>query len=299
MTNRVFARITPQQKLRIVDAMHRAGEVVAVTGDGVNDAPALAASDIGIAMGRGSDLAREAADMVLTDNNFTTIITAVGEGRTLFANLTKGVRYYLACKVALVLASLIPVLLLVPVPFAPIQIILMELFMDLAASATFVAEPPEAGLMEKPPRDPKSRFLDRSMVLAIFASAAGLFAAVSAAYLFTWYQSGDLARAQTVAFATWLLGHVFLALNMRSEREPLTRLGPLSNRLMVVWMVATVAFALAATSLPGVQSIFKTTQLGIGDWTLILPLVLVSTFWIEARKLITYRAGSPTTGGVK
>ena len=289
-TTSVFARITPQQKLRIVDAMHRAGEVVAVTGDGVNDAPALAASDIGIAMGKGSDVAREAADIVLTDNNFTTIVSSVGEGRTLFANLTKGIRYYLACKVALVLATLIPVLLLVPVPFAPIQIILMELFMDLAASATFVAEPPEAGLMKKPPRNPKSRFLDRPMLSGIVVSAAGLVAAVLVAYLFTWYQSGDLARAQTVAFATWLLGHVFLALNMRSEKEPLSKLGPLTNRLMVIWMVATIAFTVVATSLPGVQTVFKTTTLGLGDWTLILPLVLLATFWMEARKMIIYRS---------
>jgi len=288
--NRVFARITPQDKLRIVNAFHARGDVVAVTGDGVNDAPALAAADVGVAMGTGSEVAREAADIVVTDNSFSSIVAAVKEGRILFANLTKGVRFYLACKVALVLCALVPVLLLLPVPFAPIQIILMELFMDLAASGTFVAEPPEKGTMDRPPRDPKSKFLDRPMVYSVLFSSLGLFLAVTAAYLFTIHQGEGVARAQTVAFVTWLLGNVLLAYNMRSVSQPLTRLGVASNRLMLGWIVVTIAFALAATVLPGAQGVFKTTPLGLGDWALIVPLVLAGTFWMEARKILTYRA---------
>ena len=141
----IFARTTPEHKLRIVNALKRRGERVAVTGDGTNDAPALVAADIGVAMGiSGTDVAREAGDMVLADDNFATIVAAVREGRALFENLKKGVRYYLACKVALISITLLPVLLQLPVPFAPIQIILMELFMDLAAAAAFVAEPARA-----------------------------------------------------------------------------------------------------------------------------------------------------------
>ena len=141
----IYARTTPDHKLRIVRALRDRGARVAVTGDGINDAPALAAADVGVAMGEtGTDVARDSAGVVLADDNFATIVRAVREGRLLFANLTKGVRYYLACKVALVAAALLPVLLSVPVPFAPVQIILMELFMDLAASASFVAEPGEA-----------------------------------------------------------------------------------------------------------------------------------------------------------
>ena len=286
----IFARTTPEHKLRIVKALQRAGEIVAVTGDGINDAPALAASDIGIAMGkRGTDVARETADIVLSDDNYSTIIGSVEQGRALFANLTKGVRYYLACKVALVSATLVPVLLVVPIPFAPIQIILMELFMDLAAAATFAAEPAEQDIMKRRPRDPKAKFLDRRMTLSIFSGAAGLFLAVTIAYLFTWYSVQDLARAQTVAFATWLIGHVFLALNMRSEREPLLRLGPFSNRLMLLWMIATLVFVVLFSSVPGLQIALKTTTLTLGDWALIIPLSLVGTFWLEARKLLTYK----------
>ena len=161
----VFARVTPEDKLRLVRLLKENGEVVAVTGDGINDAPALKEAHIGIAMGiRGTDVAKEAASMILTDDNFATIEIAVKEGRKLYGNLRKGVRYYLACKVALVSIFLIPIILGIPLPFAPIQIIVLELFMDLAASATFVAEPEETGTMQKPPIDPKEKFLNKPML---------------------------------------------------------------------------------------------------------------------------------------
>jgi Ca2+-transporting ATPase len=286
----LYARTTPEHKLRIVRTLHERSARVAVTGDGINDAPALAAADIGVAMGEtGTDVARSAAALVLAHDNFTTIVNAIKEGRVLFANLTKGVRYYLACKVALVSATLLPVLLHIPVPFAPIQIILMELFMDLAASATFVNEPAEANLMRCPPRDPEENFMNRRMVTSIFRSAAGLFAAVSVAYLVTWYTTGNLVRSQTVAFVTWLLGHLLLAINLRSEHEPLFRLGFFSNRLMIIWGLATVIFLLFVTFMPGVQSLLKIMPLRAEDWLLALIVSLVGTCWIEARKLLSWQ----------
>lgn len=286
-TTSLYARTTPEHKLRVVRALRERGERVAVTGDGINDAPALAAADIGVAMGEtGTDVAREAADMVLADDNFTTIVHAIQEGRVLFANLKKGVRYYLACKVALISATLLPVLLRVPVPFAPVQIILMELFMDLAASVTFVNELPETDLMRQPPRNPQAPFMDRAMVSGIFLGAAGLFVAVSVTYLTTWYTTKNLSSAQTVAFVTWLLGHVFLALNMRSEREPLFRLGFFSNRLMNIWAGATIIFILIVTLVPGVRSLLKTVTPGGSAWLLTLLMALLGTFWIEGSKLL-------------
>ncbi len=172
----IFARTTPEDKLRLVRLMRENGEIVAVTGDGVNDAPALKEAHIGIAMGiRGTDVAKETADMVLADDNFATITMAVKEGRKIFANLRKGVRYYLACKIALVACFLLPIALGAPLPFAPIQIIVLELFMDLAASATFVAEPQEAGAMQKPPLDPTEKFLNRTMLTTMALGALSLF----------------------------------------------------------------------------------------------------------------------------
>jgi len=203
------------------------------------------------------------------------------------------VRYYLACKVAVVAITLLPVLLRIPIPFAPVQLIILELFMDLAASATFIAEPPESDLMRQPPRDPHARFMDRSMIATIFSSAAGLFLAVSVAYLITWYSGVGLATAQTVAFATWLLGHVFLALNLRSEREPLFKLGLFSNRLMVAWGAMAILFAVIATLTPGIQAVMRTTYLGAGQWILVILASLFGTFWIEARKWLRTDSATP------
>ncbi len=288
----LYARTTPEHKLRIVRALQRRGDRVAVTGDGINDAPALVAADIGVAMGEtGTDVAREASDIVLADDNFSTIVRAVNEGRALFANLTKGVRYYLACKVALVLATLVPTLLRVPVPFAPVQIILMELFMDLAASAAFVAEPPESDLMRQKPRDPQAAFIDKAMMGSILTSAVGLFAAVTAVYLYVWYRGAGLQTAQTAAFVTWLLGHVLLALNMRSERQPIFQLGLFSNLVLDVWGLAAIAFVLAATFVTPLHAALKTTSLSGAQWVQLLVAVVVGTFWMEVRKLMTFKRG--------
>jgi Ca2+-transporting ATPase len=287
----IYARTTPEHKLRIVKVLQEQGDRVAVTGDGINDGPALAQADIGVAMGEtGTDVAREAADIVLADDNFATIVRAVREGRILFANLRKSVRYYLSCKVALVSATLLPVLLGVPVPLAPIQIILTELFMDLAASGTFVAEPPESDLIRQPPRDTRVPFMNRAMVTSIFTSAAGLFAAVALSYLVTYYSGASLEEARTVAFTTWLLGHVLLALNMRSEREPLLRIGFFSNRLMIVWALATAVFVLLVTFVPWVQQALHTTHLSRQEWGLVIASSVLGTFWIEARKLLSYQS---------
>jgi Ca2+-transporting ATPase len=281
----VFARVTPEDKLRLVRLLRENGEVVAVTGDGINDAPALKEAHIGVAMGvRGTDVAKETADMVLTDDNFATIETAVKEGRKLYSNLRKGVRYYLACKVALVASFLLPIALGVPLPFAPIQIIVLELFMDLAASATFVAEPEESGIMTKPPIDPKEKFMNRSMLQTMTLGSLSLFAAVSFNFLLTWFLSQDLTVAQTVAFATWMLGHILLALNFRSEKEPLAKLGFFSNKVMVLWAVLVIATLLVGTNLPFIHDSLRITYLSLQDWALVIIVSFVATFWMELKK---------------
>jgi Ca2+-transporting ATPase len=283
----VFARVTPEDKLRLIRLLKENGEVVAVTGDGINDAPALKEAHIGIAMGiRGTDVAKESASMILTDDNFATIEVAVKEGRKLYDNLRKGVRYYLACKVALVSIFIVPITLGIPLPFAPIQIIVVELFMDLAASATFVAEPEETGNMQKPPTNPKEKFLNKSMLRTLFLGALGLFIAVTATFLFAWYTTQSLPYARTVAFATWMFGHIFLALNFRSEREPLIKEGLLSNKVMLLWALLVFVTLLVGTSLPLTQTSLQITGLNLQDWALAFAVSFAATFWMELAKIL-------------
>jgi Ca2+-transporting ATPase len=283
----VFARVTPEDKLRLVRLLKENGEIVAVTGDGINDAPALKEAHIGVAMGiRGTDVAKETADMILTDDNFATIETAVKEGRKLYSNLRKGIRYYLACKVALVSIFLVPIILGIPLPFAPIQIIVLELFMDLAASATFVAEPEESGIMNKPPNNPNEKFINQPMLRSLFLGALSLFLAVTATFLFAWYTTQNIPYARTVAFATWMFGHIFLALNFRSEREPLVKEGLLSNKVMLLWALLVFVTLLIGTSLPFTQTALQITGLSLQDWALVIAVSFVATFWMELKKIL-------------
>jgi Ca2+-transporting ATPase len=264
--------------------------VVAVTGDGVNDTLALKGADVGIAMGvKGTDAAKEAADVVLTDDNFVTIGQAVFEGRTFFDNLRKGLTYYLSVKAALISIFLLPLALGVPLPFAPIQIIVLELFMDLAASAGFVTEPAEKTIYARTPRNPKARFPDSRMIINIAVSAASLFTAVMLSYFYASSQNLSPIEVQTFAFSAWMMGHIILAFVSRSENEPLSVLGPLSNRVMDMWAVLAFVFLLIAVNVPSVAlqlrlSILTPVQLGI-----ILAFALFAIMWREILKLLLYR----------
>jgi Ca2+-transporting ATPase len=283
----VYARVSPEHKLRIADALKKNGEIVAVTGDGINDAPALSNASIGIAMGEtGTDVAREAAGMILVDDNFATIAGAVRQGRKIFDNLKKGIRYYLSCKFALIIIFLLPVLLGLALPFAPVQIIVLELFMDIAASTGFSVEVAEPDIMSRKPRNTKERFLDRKMITSIAVSGLCLVAAVLASYLFAVYTGASPARAQTMAFSAWIIGHIFLALNMRSENEPLLKLGLLSNKVIVVWLLSAVAMVLLAVNLPFMHTALKTTYIGLADWLFVIVAAFIATFWIEVKKLV-------------
>jgi P-type Ca2+ transporter type 2C len=282
----VFARTTPEHKLRLVRALHARREIVAVTGDGINDTPALAQADVGIAMGAsGTDVAREAADLVLADDDFATTTRAVREGRQLFDNLRKGVRYYLACKVALIATAASGVALGLPVPFTPIQIVVLEMFMDIAGSATFAAEPAESDTMRRAPRDPRRPFLDRTLVTAIFTCGATLFAAVTAIYLGAIWTGVPIETAQTLAFTGWMVGYLALAWVMRSERTPLVRLGLRSNGFLPPWTAVTAASLGLIMVVPAVREALNLTALTAGQWLVAVLVPILAVVWIDLAKL--------------
>jgi Ca2+-transporting ATPase len=286
----VFARTTPEHKYRLVKALRKNKEIVAVTGDGVNDIIALKGADIGIAMGvKGTDAAKEAADVVLADDNFVTIGQGIFEGRKFYDNLRKGVKYYLSVKIALILLFAFPVIFDTAFPFSPIQIILLELFMDLAASAGFVSEPSEKNIYVRPPRDPKQKFMNRSMIGGIAISAASLFAAVGAVYLYAYWQHLSFVQTQTMAFSAWIIGHIMLAFVSRSEKEPIYRLGIFSNKTMIVWAIAALGTLAITLFVPTIGFYFKLNPLTFTQVALVIAIPFVAIFWQELWKLIAYR----------
>jgi Ca2+-transporting ATPase len=290
----VFARTTPETKYRLLRALQADGEVVAVTGDGVNDTLALKGAHIGIAMGiKGTDAAKEAADVVLADDNYNTIARAIFEGRKFFDNLRKGFGYYLSVKTALILTFLLPVVVGVPFPFAPVQIILLELFMDLAASAGFVAEPAERTIYSRPPRDPKEKFISAAVVRRIAVSGLSLFATVMVPYGYALSQGWPQVKARTIAFSAWIIGHVLLAFVSRSEREPLSSLGPFSNRVIDAWAVCAFGFLILATQVTALHAPLRLERVSFGELGLIFAVGFVLiVLWKELAKLIAYTKGN-------
>jgi Ca2+-transporting ATPase len=284
----VFARITPVQKLQIVRALQANNQIVAVTGDGINDAPALKSADIGIAMGeKGTEAAREASGMVLTDDSYSSIVHGVREGRKIVDNLRKGLLYYLSVKIALVLSFIVPLILVLPFPFAPIQIVLLELFMDLAASATFVAEPIEVDAMHRPPRDPRKRFIDRPMLNNMALAALSLASAVLINYLLAYYGGKSITVARTIAFGTWLVGHIYLAFTMRSQRQTVFKLGLTSNPIMLIWASSAILFFILITNVPALEDVVKVTSLNGFEWLMVFGVPFVTIFWHEIKKTLS------------
>src|SRR5712691_10968950 len=280
----IFARTQPADKLRIVRSLGAAGEVVAVTGDGVNDAPALRAAAIGVAMGRGgTDVAREAADLVITDDNFATLVRAMAEGRRLYDNLRKAVRYYLAAKVALITLSLGAALAHLPLPFAPLQIVILELFMDLGACLAFVSQRAEDDVMQRPPRRPDKPFLDRSMVAGIIAGGLTLAAITGAAFVagLTRY---PVESARTLALVAWLVGHAVLGIVVAWERRPVSLRDLVANRALIGWAAAAAIFAAIITLVGPVREGLHAGSVPIFAAALAALTALLAPLWLELVK---------------
>jgi Ca2+-transporting ATPase len=291
----VFARAVPEHKYRLVKALQDNGEVVAVTGDGVNDSLALKGADIGIAMGiKGTDAAKEAADIVLADDNFVTVGKGIFAGRRIFDNLSKGVKYYLSVKVALVTVFCASLVLALPFPFSPIQIILLELFMDLGASASFVAEPAEPSIDVRPPRDPRTPFLNTPMLTGIALGGVALFMTVFLTYWLALHQGFDGTSAGTAAFSAWITGHILLAFVSRSMHDPLYRIGIFTNRVMVLWAAGAFVFLGLALSVPLIGQRVGISGITIGNFMIIALIAVVFMAGFEVNKIVHSLRGAPS-----
>lgn len=285
-TVNVYARVAPEHKSAIVRALKEQGEIVAVTGDGVNDAPALKAADIGVAMGiTGTDVAKGAADMILTDDNFASIVAAVEEGRVIYSNIRKFVYFLLSCNVGEVLIVFLAQLLGLPLPLLPVQLLWLNLLTDAFPALALGVEKAEPGVMGQPPRSPKEPILDRGMTLGIAVQSLALTGAVLGVFVFTLGRY-DVTGARTLAFATLVLAELFRAYTSRSERIPLFALGPFGNRSLVLGTGISLVLFLTTVYVPALQPVFKTFPLTWTEWRLILPAALLPAAAAETWKLL-------------
>lgn len=286
----VFARVAPAHKLSIVRALKANGEIVAMTGDGVNDAPAVKEAHIGISMGiQGTDVTREASAMVLLDDNFGTIMNAVREGRGIYDNIRKFIRYLLGCNVGEVLTMLVAVLLGLPLPLVPMQILWMNLVTDGLPAIALGLEPPEQDLMLQKPRNPKEKILGRGLLRRILLSGTAISLSSLCLFIFSlWYYPGEIERSRTLAFTVLVTAQLIFAFQCRCERRSIFDNGLFGN----LYLTLAVALSFGAQVLilyhPLLAKIFQTTALNQDDWLLVLvfaplPLFLETVFRLIKR----------------
>ena len=280
-----FSRVSPEDKLRIVEALQRQGEIVAMLGDGVNDAAALKKADVGVAMGlRGTDVAKEAAAVVLQDDRFATVGAAVEEGRVIFGNVRKFVFYLFSCNLAEILVLLIAALASLPSPLMPLQILWMNLVTDTLPALALAVEPADAGVMREPPRDPREAILSRAFLARVAAYGALITAAVLAAFGVA-LSAGDEAHGVTVAFVTLALAQTFHLGNARSAGAVVSRAAATSNPWALRAVIAVTLLQVGAVYFAPLARVLHVTPLSLSDWLLIVPLAAAPAVIGQAAKL--------------
>ncbi|MDI6849788.1 MAG: cation-translocating P-type ATPase [Candidatus Saccharicenans sp.] len=284
----VYARVSPEHKLRIVRAWKDRGEVVAMTGDGVNDAPAVKEADIGVAMGiTGTDVTKEVSDMVVTDDNFASIVAAVEEGRAIYDNIKKFVHYLLSCNLAEIMVMFTASLAGWPAPLLPIHILWVNLVTDSFPALGLGFDPPDPEIMSRPPRRPGEPIVDRSR--AALMSVQGIFIAACALLAFFYVlfvEKEVIGRARTAAFIVLSVSQLFHSFNCRSQMKSFFELGIFSNPKLILAFLVSLSLQLSVVYLPPLQEVFKTQNLTPIDWALVVVLSSLPLWGMEMVKLL-------------
>lgn len=282
----VYARVTPEHKVRIVSALKANGEIVAMTGDGVNDSMALKKADIGVSMGiTGTDVAKNTAEVILTDDNFASIVAAVEEGRVIYSNIRKFVFFLLSCNIGEILIVFISILYNLPVPLLPIQLLWLNLVTDSFPALALGMEKGEEDIMMLKPKDPDSPIIDRYMMVDIIVQSVTIGAISLLAYVWALKTFPDnLIKARTITFATLITAELFRAYSSRSERHLLFEVGILSNPTMIYATGLSFLLLLGVIYIPILQPVFHTVSLGLIDWGIIITFAILPLLISELYK---------------
>jgi Ca2+-transporting ATPase len=286
----VYARVSPVHKLKIVDAIKKNKHIAAMTGDGVNDAPALKKADIGVAMGiTGTDVAKETADMILTDDNFASIVAAVEEGRVIYSNIRKFIFFLLSCNIAEILIIFVAMLTGLPVPLKPIQLLWLNLLTDAFPALALGMEKREPDIMKRPPRDPDEPIMNKRMKWQIAIQSTFMTVAVLGVFVYALNFENGIQTARTYAFTTLIFSELLRAYTSRSETFSVFKIGFFTNKYMVGGTIISFLLLLTVIYVPYLRSVFDTTFLSFHDWDIIVAFGLVPFIAAEVSKVFLRR----------
>jgi Ca2+-transporting ATPase len=291
----IFSRTKPEHKLRLVSLLKANNEIVAVTGDGVNDAPALKRADIGVAMGiSGSDVSKEAANMVLMDDSFSTIVTAIREGRTIYANLKKFIFYIFSCNIGELFTIFVSLLIGLVSPLTAVLILTVNLATDLLPALALGLEPAEKDIMEKPPRHPEEKIMNSSFIFRVLTTGSLMGIILLSQFIYKLYSNGwqwgtpiaeeMLRQASSMVFIGMVMIQVANAFNSKSEEKSIFKTNPLNNHKLIWANLSSVLMAVAIVEIPILQQFFRTSSLHWEDWLLIISGCLAIVVFMELLK---------------